>query len=449
MLLLPLLMQGQSTLDNYIQEALSSNLALQQKELSYTKSLAALKEAKAMYLPVLAVNARYSRANGGRTFDIPIGDLMNPIYTNINLLNDQAAQINGGFPEIPDYPQIENQSVNFLRSEEHDTKLQLILPIFNQAIRQANKINQQQAEVERISVDVYKNELIQEVKDGYFSYLQTLEAIKLFENTLTLVTENVRTSNSLFKNHKVTIDVVYAAEAQVKEVETQLTEAKMNERLAAAYFNFLLNRAYNTPIQTTEPSELTANVLTLEQARAFAFQKRPELQQLDAAVNALHEKVKLDKAQNQPNLSLVGDYGFQGTSYSFTNEDDYMMGSLVLNWDLFNRQTKFKAQQSTIEKDRMRIRKEEVTQQIGLEVVQAFYQLETSRKNIDLNKAQVESAQKAFRLVNKKYKQGQANLVTFIDARTRLTNAEQQLIIANYDYQKKIAQLEKAVGSNI
>ena len=80
-------------LKNYIDQALESNIALQRKELSYTKSLEALKEAKAMYLPNLSFNSRYSVANGGRAFEFPIGDLMNPVYQNLNLLNSygQAA----------------------------------------------------------------------------------------------------------------------------------------------------------------------------------------------------------------------------------------------------------------------------------------------------------------------------------------------------------------------
>ena len=42
-------------------------------------------------------------------------------------------------------------------------------------------------------------------------------------------------------NNKVTIDQVYAAEAEVKSIEQQLAEAQKNEKVAKAYFNFLLN----------------------------------------------------------------------------------------------------------------------------------------------------------------------------------------------------------------
>ena len=43
--------------------------------------------------------------------------------------------------------------------------------------------------------------------------------------------------------------------------------------------------------------------------------------------------------------------------------------------------------------------------------------------------------------------QGQANLVEYTSARTQLTNAEQKRSIARYDYQVKLAELERATAT--
>ena len=80
----------ESPLKAYIHTALESNVALQRQGLSYEKSLAALEEAKALFFPRLSIQARYSVARGGRAFTIPIGDLMNPVYQNLNQINTLA-----------------------------------------------------------------------------------------------------------------------------------------------------------------------------------------------------------------------------------------------------------------------------------------------------------------------------------------------------------------------
>ena len=124
----------ESVLDSYIQTALDSNLALQQKEYSYQKSLEALKEAKRMFLPTVSLDAKYSVADGGRTVDIPFGDMLNPVYANLNQINQVTN------PSAPVYPQIENPELNFVRSPEQETKLVAGMPVFNASIIQNHKI---------------------------------------------------------------------------------------------------------------------------------------------------------------------------------------------------------------------------------------------------------------------------------------------------------------------
>lgn len=183
-----------SKLDTYIQEALNNNVALQQKNLSYERSLQALKEAKAMFVPKLSLEARYSMAEGGRAIILPIGDLVNPIYQNLNLINDLANDANPAYPDIPVYPTIENESENFLRRREQETFFRAAMPLFNAAIIQNQRIQANLSESERIGVDVYRRELVKEVKTAYYNYAKAVEAVNLYENTMLLVNENLRTS---------------------------------------------------------------------------------------------------------------------------------------------------------------------------------------------------------------------------------------------------------------
>jgi HEPN domain-containing protein len=115
-----------TVLDTYIQIALDSNLALQQKEYSYQKSLEALTEAQRLFFPTISFDARYSVAKGGRTVEIPFGDLVNPIYNNLNQINQTLD------PTAPLYPEIENSELSFVRSPEQETKFGIFLTIASQ-----------------------------------------------------------------------------------------------------------------------------------------------------------------------------------------------------------------------------------------------------------------------------------------------------------------------------
>ena len=242
-------LQAQNVLEQYIQTGLESNIALQRKELSYTKSLAALREAKGLFFPKLSIEARYSVARGGRAIIFPVGDLMNPVYDNLDLLNGFGEAASPDYPTIPDYPSIQNEEINFLRETEHETVVRIAMPVFNAAILNNHRIKQNLTEVEKISVGIYKRELVKEIKTAYFNYAKAEEAYALYQNTVKLVEENLRTSESLHRNNKVTIDQVYTAKAEVEAIEQELAVAEKNVQVSRAYFNFLLNREYNEPIE--------------------------------------------------------------------------------------------------------------------------------------------------------------------------------------------------------
>ncbi|MGH2624287.1 MAG: TolC family protein, partial [Sphingobacterium sp.] len=64
----PFLLKGQTNiLEGYIDEGMQHNLVLKRKNISLDKALLALKTAKSMYQPSVALQASYSTATGGRS----------------------------------------------------------------------------------------------------------------------------------------------------------------------------------------------------------------------------------------------------------------------------------------------------------------------------------------------------------------------------------------------
>lgn len=436
-----------STLKGYIGTALENNIALQQKNLSYQRSLQALKEAKGLFFPKVTFNARYSMAQGGRTIDFPVGDLMNPVYENLNLINDLASDANPSYPSIPTYPTLDNIATNFLRTREQETTIRAAMPLFNASIIQNQRIQENLSETERIGVEVYKRELVKEVKTAYFNYAKAVQAVSLFENTMELVNENLRTSESLYRNHKVTIDEVYTAQAQIKAVEQDLANAQKNEKIAQSYFNFLLNEEFETAIalevDRVDPLAVSKQESLIETAQI----NREEIQQMNHYLAVTDSKIKLNKGNMLPAVNLALDYGVQGRDYNLDSDSDFVMGSVVMSWNLFDRSNKPKVQQARIEKEELNRQKLEIQRKIGLQTISALHELEASGKQIELAEAQVKALDQAYKLVNKKYTLGQANQVELTNARTQLTNAQQQLIIARYDFQIRQAELERATGT--
>lgn len=426
-------------LNNYVENGLNSNLALKQQQFSLDKSIQALKEARGMFLPSVSIEARYSRAGGGRTIEFPVGDLVNPIHHTLNRLL-MAQGMPAGFPgNIP------NEQIPFLRKEEHETKLRIAQPVFQPAIYHNLKIKKKLTEVEKERLNVFKRQLVTDIKAAYYTYLTTLEVEKLLTNTRELLEENLRVSESLFRNHKVTGEVVHRSKAELSKLDMQQTEARKNCRMAAAYFNFLLNRPTDTEIAVARvPQEPVFRDIDHDKLTLQALQYRGEFRQLKSAIAAAGHSHRLHKSSILPNVTAVFDYGFQGEKYRFTGDEDYWMGSLVLSWNLFKGgQDRAKAKQSMYQQKQLHVQQQELESQVRLQVKEACHDMEVAQKAVISAKDTLESSKAAFHIVAKKYSQGMAPQIEYTKARNDYTNAGITRIIAVFDYYIKEAQLER------
>jgi len=421
------------TLDRYINEGLVNNLALKQKEVNYLKSMEALKQARALFFPDISLNARFTAAEGGRVIEFPVGTMLNPVYQSLNYLLDQDL-----------FPDIENMEFGFYRPTEHETKIRLAQPIVDTKVIYNQKINKEMSKAVLADAGAYRRQLVAEIKTAYFNYLKTLKLLQLVDDTRELLVENIRVNESLFDNNIVTIDNVYRSRAELSKLERQEAEARKNHEVARAYFNFLLNRPFETSIQADVLYDSITQTLMLDELSEHAVVNREELEILRSYSRVAESNLSMNQMNKLPNLYAVVDYGFQGRNYEFNKHQDYLFASLIFRWDLFHGfQNKARIGEARIEQSLRDTQLEEVEKQIRLETIGAHYDLIASAESVKASREELLSAGNAFRVINRKYGEGQATLIEFIDARSTMTQAEMLLIISKYDFHIKYANLER------
>jgi len=423
----------EATLDRYINEGLVNNLALKQKEVNYLKSMEALKQARALFFPDISLNARFTAAEGGRVIEFPVGTMLNPVYQSLNYLLDQDL-----------FPDIENMEFGFYRPTEHETKIRLAQPIVDTKVIYNQKINKEMSKAVLADAGAYRRQLVAEIKTAYFNYLKTLKLLQLVDDTRELLVENIRVNESLFDNNIVTIDNVYRSRAELSKLERQEAEARKNHEVAKAYFNFLLNRPFETSIQADVLYDSITQTLMLDELSEHAVVNREELEMLRSYSRVAESNLSMNQMNKLPNLYAVVDYGFQGRNYEFNKHQDYLFASLIFKWDLFHGfQNKARIGEARIEQSLRDTQLEEVEKQIRLETIGAHYDLIASAESVKASREELLSAGNAFRVINRKYGEGQATLIEFIDARSTMTQAEMLLIISKYDFHIKYANLER------
>ena len=427
---LPVFSQNETGLpDTYIRQALESNHGLKEQQFLLEKNMLALEEARRMYFPEVGFGASYSLSAGGRKIQFPVGDMLNPVYSTLNQLTQTNA-----------FPQIENVNEQLLPNNFYDARFRIRQPLVNQEIYYNRKIKEASISLKQAEIQVFKREIVKEVQVAYFQYLQAGEAVRIYQNALGLLAESQRANESLLRNDKIIPSVLSRVESEITSVKAQQNQALTNQRNAAAYFNFLLNRPLETPIETDSAAPENALALSAQQPGP-----REELAQLATAseINAL--VVEMENAYKIPKIGAQVDIGSQNFDFKWGG---YVLGGLSVEVPIWAAgRNKLQVQQAQLDGMALGEKTQQVERQIELQTLTARNSLLAEFETWQSYQAQLSSAQRAYRDTERRYREGVANYIELLDARSQVTNVELQQSVAAYNIFIKKAELERALAA--
>jgi len=420
---------SQSKLDNYILIGLKSNEVIKQHNFDIKKSVYALKEARSLFYPTVSLNANYTVADGGRTIDIPIGDMLNPVYSTLNQITNSNA-----------FPALQNQSVLINPDNFYDAKIHTTMPLLNFEIIYNKRIKSQQSSLQKIELEIYQRELVKEIKIAYYKYLQSIEGVHIYEDALKLVKENQRVNQSLFKNDKINRTAVLRSDNEVIRIEANLETAKQTSNNAKSYFNFLINQKLDSEIEIDSDNENLPNVMVSENTL-----NREELSKLNQ-VSEINENVnKLTQSYWYPKLSGFADVGFQDFDFEVNKDSRYYFAGLGLEWNIFSgNKNKYKIKQVELDSQIINSQTDNVKQQLLLQFQISQNNLKSALEQFHADENQKQSAQKYNEDITKLYKEGQAIYIELLDAQNQWVNAQLNTNISLYNSWIAFAEMERA-----
>jgi len=424
-------------LQTYLEEGIAGNLALKQQNLEIEKALKGIDIARTNYFPQVNFSPSYSVAFGGRKIQIPIGDLLNPVYSTLNKLTDSDA-----------FPQVENASEQLAPMNFHDTKLEIKVPLFNTDIRYNVALQKDLLVTEEAKRKFLEYELRHAIEAAYYQYLQSLEAVQIYENSEKLLESYLRLNQTLVQHEEALKDVLLSSEYELSKVQQEKAVAEKNTRLAQAYFNFLLNRKLEEPVLAdTAFFHSLPPKLSLEEYTETAFRNRPEFEQLNAGLKTTQTLLRMqEKNAVLPQVFMGANTGFQGFGYTFRDQA-YMVGQIGLNWPIFHAgEKKIKIQQTRISGEILRTKTEEAKKQVEMQVYRSFHELETALSALGSKERDLARTEKIFQLVNSRYKNGAAIPLEVHKAQNDRLIAQLSHSLGKLEVWLKYAELKKGAG---
>ncbi len=424
---------AQSRLVAYIKEGLETNQSIKQQDFMLEKNVYALSEAKSMFLPNVAFSTTYTKADGGRIIDIPVGDMMNGVYSTLNQLTGNNS-----------FPQLQNQQVLINPDNFYDAKFRITQPILNAELNYNKKIRTKQIDLQKTEVLLYKRELVKDIKTAYYNYLKATNAVKIYQSYMTLVTEGERVNKKLLDNGKINRTALVRSQNEVSKIQASIITAIKTQESARYYFNFLLNRPQTDSILIDEITALPDDNNLLDEN----ISNREELSKLKIAKGINEDLTGLAKSYMVPKVGASLDLGSQAFDWKFNNQSRYYLLGVSLEWNLFGfGRNSSRIKQTIAEQQAISSQTDYVQQQLLTELKVRQASMVSVVAEYKAAQSQLRTSQTYYNDVSKLYREGMAIYIELLDAQNQWVDAQLQANIALFDTWIAFTAIERANAS--
>jgi outer membrane protein TolC len=413
-----------------VREALRNNLQLAQARVSAARADAAVRQARGLSLPSVAIESRRSHLDGVTD----VGTLINPAYATLNHLTNSSA-----FPT----------DIHLTLPQPQESHLRITQPLFNAGIGAAQHAARAQRDAQWSGTSATGRDIAASVQLSYFAFASATKVVELNRSLLTLNDELLRAAERRLDLGLVTPDVVLRARADRAESAQALAESEDRRTAAARSLATIVGR----PVLSDAPDIPSDSALlfpldsTADAYVRSAATRREELAQADAGTRAAGANVRAASAAFLPSVGLAFDYGLQGNDYRFSTNRDFVIASVSLQWNVFNGgQDAARRQEALLDVDRARLQRTDAARQIELQVRTAFDAARVARAAIGTATERESFARRNWDLVRRRSEQGSASPLDALDARTTWTRAALNLILTRYAYASRWVELERAAA---
>ena len=300
------------------------------------------------------------------------------------------------------------------------------------------------------------DQVVFDVRTRFYESLLAREQIKVEEQNVSYLSEQLKIAQDRFEANTISKFDVLRAEVELANAKPALIRARNNYRTAidelyrVVGYQSQTSHAYDG---TEISGELSYSPIqyALTNALSEAMTTRPELLQLDTVVKAYEAGVDVAKAGYYPNVSLYGGYSVEKSPLSdqFSDSLDGWQVGIRSSWAIFDgRATRGKLIQARSQLRQAELDKRALTLSIEVDVRRAISALQEAGELAEAAGKVVMQAQEALRLAEVRYEVGAATQLELLQSRVALTEAETNLLSANYSYLVAVAQLSRATGNN-
>ena len=163
-------------------------------------------------------------------------------------------------------------------------------------------------DISKTDVETVKRDIVLQVREGYFNILRAEKFLDVARQTVKQFSAQLEVTRAFFEVGIVPKNDVLQGEVRLANAKQGLVRAENDVVLAKSYFNSLLRKEIEAPLQVIDILGYSPFSLRFEDSLKEALEKRPEIKTLNLKIEQAKEGVKIAKSGFFPTINLFGNY---------------------------------------------------------------------------------------------------------------------------------------------
>ena len=362
-----------------------------------------------------------------------------------------SVSASGYYAYVTDVPIIEFDSIPipFGSNENYrlEVSLQQVLFAWGK-LYNAYKISDIARDMAELSLLRKQQEIRYAVTDAFYGLLVLEEYLTQAQASLAQLERFAASVETRYKAGLVSQFDLLRATVQVENVKPGVIQAENALNLASEGFKLLLGMELATEFRLSGELRMVDEEFVLEELVDHAMEHRVEIKNLKNTERMAQLSQAITRRTNLP--TLVGGATYTRTKpFSFTGDEwgSSLTFNLGFQWPLFSGFSNFhKSREAALMLKEARLGLENLERAIHVEVKQSYLSYLAAKEAIDAAQENVGQAQKAFEIIETRYKNGLATNLEVLDTELAFRQSRVNYLTALKNYNTSLAEIYKAIG---
>jgi len=307
----------------------------------------------------------------------------------------------------------------------------------------------------QIMENIRRQDVILDAKNAYFSLLKTQKLQMVALDTVRQIAAQKEVAENMYQVGMSPLNDLLQSQVQLANAKQRLISAKNNMEVTKSQFNTLLRRPVNAPLAIVDILNYTPFAHDIGYCLAQADIHRLELQVANLEIQIAQKEYRLSQRNYLPSVNLTGTYTRRGTDWDVDGGEGISDSTFwdiraTASWDFWEwGRTRFGVKEKLSRLAQAKYRKQEIQDNINLEVKQAFLRTKEAEKNITTVEKAIEQARENLRITEERYREQVSTTTDVLIAQTLLTETMTNYFNALYDFKIAKAILYRAIGQEI